>query len=379
MENILEFPDKALIADEACEWVVKIARDEPLSKEDAAALNAWVAQSASHKAVLQEMASTWQGLDLLGELQVPGQSVPVVRRKILGVFIWWLLAPIWLLANSVQAVGRVLHALFSPSSSVQYALSAAVLVVSLGVGSLWFQEQGGPEYYVTVLGEQSTHLLQDGSSLRLNTNSQVAVQYTAEQRTIRLIQGEAHFDVKPDASRPFEVYAGNRMVRAVGTSFSVYLSGENVKVMVTEGKVDLAVVTYAQLDASMTDASVTDASSNAERVGSLEAGQGIVVPADMNAVISSVVNYQQDELLRRLAWIDGRLVFKGDALEEVVKEVSRYTPMHIEVVDDGIKKIRIGGSFQVGQTEKLFDALRLGFNIKVVRISAHHVQLFAQE
>lgn len=379
MENILEFPDKSAITDEACEWVIKASRDEPLSADEIVELNAWVAQSPVHRAVLQELASTWADLNLLSDLQVPSESTtsispplnstPIVQRKILGVFLWWLLAPIWLLINSVQNISRGLRAALSQPLGA----SVALMVVTVSVSS-WLYINQGVEHYVTSVGEQSTHLLKDGSSLWLNTNSQVQVEYSATRRKILLLKGEAHFEVEADADRPFEVYAGDRMVRAIGTAFSVYLQDDDVKVMVSEGKVDLAVVMYAQNTQSPEPAIQTS-----ERVGSLEAGQGIVVPANIEGVVNNIVNYEQAELLRRLAWIEGRLVFKGEVLEEVVKEVSRYTPMHIEVVDHHIRQTRIGGSFQVGQTEKLFDALSLGFNVKVVRVSDSHVQLFAQD
>ena len=47
---------------------------------------------------------------------------------------------------------------------------------------------------------------------------------------------------RPIKHDPFEVYAGNRLVRAVGTAFSVRLDKDRVRVVVSEGIVDLAVV-----------------------------------------------------------------------------------------------------------------------------------------
>lgn len=382
MENIIEFPDRAVIIEEASEWVIKMTGETALTAEQQAALELWLAQSPQHKAILQELASTWSGMDILSELELPQESAPA-RSNSLSVIAWWLLAPLWLLARALKAAAGLITTLLPP----QRAFVAASLmgVVSL---VLWMTYPASSDRYTTSIGEQAMHQLQDGSSLHLNTNSQVAVAFTDQRRKITLLKGEAHFDVKPDPNRPFEVYAGDRMVRAIGTAFSVYLSGEDVKVVVSEGKVDLGVLTYARSDQAQTAPPTQQTSTQVaqqktepavKRVGSLVAGESVVIPADIEGVANNIVRYEQQDLARRLAWIEGQLVFVGESLEEVVKEVSRYTSVKIDVIDDDIKTLRIGGSFQVGQTEKLFDALETGFNVKIIRLSENHVQLYAQK
>ena len=60
------------------------------------------------------------------------------------------------------------------------------------------------------------------------------------------------------------------------------------------------------------------------------------------------------------------------------QEVSRHTPIVIEVTDPKLKKLRIGGQFQAGETDALFDVLESGFGIKINRLSEGHVQLNAK-
>ena len=64
---------------------------------------------------------------------------------------------------------------------------------------------------------------------------------------------------------------------------------------------------------------------------------------------------------------------------DVIKEVSRYAPVTIELLDPELADIRIGGQFQVGQTDALFDILELGFGLKVSRLNEYHVQVSAQD
>ncbi len=79
--------------------------------------------------------------------------------------------------------------------------------------------------------------MEDGSRITLNTDSQIRVDLTVKERRVELQQGEAFFEVAHDASRPFIVRAGNKRVIAVGTRFSVRREANDVRVVVTEGKV----------------------------------------------------------------------------------------------------------------------------------------------
>ena len=67
--------------------------------------------------------------------------------------------------------------------------------------------------------------------ITLNTNSQIQVDYSEKQRNIRLLQGEAHFEVAKDRDKPFHVYAGNGRAQAVGTAFAVYLKESDMQVL----------------------------------------------------------------------------------------------------------------------------------------------------
>ena len=94
--------------------------------------------------------------------------------------------------------------------------------------------------YSTAIGKQQLITLNDGSTVLLNTNSQIKVDYSDQARNITLVKGQAHFDVMPNPNQPFNVYAGTGLVKAVGTAFSVYLQPEIIEVTVTEGTVELS-------------------------------------------------------------------------------------------------------------------------------------------
>jgi transmembrane sensor len=329
------------------------------------------------------LAKSWGDMDVMSGLMIPlGQSLKPRRSKLKA----FTLTPLLFMAGIYRMLVSGTHQLFRPF----VVLPALTLVIVFSLS--FFGTVSVPDIpnniYVTSIGEHSTHTLDDGSVLTLNSNSQVEVSYTLSKRVINLISGEAHFDVISDPNRPFEVYAGNRMVKAIGTAFSVYRLKNTIEVLVTEGKVDLAIIestllvkpeisprSRAKLNKNL---SLEPLENTVTVVASLEAGQSISIPISSYSLDTPIVEYAQGDLVRKLSWLDGRLVFAGESLEEVVAEVSRHTPLIIEVTDPELKKLRIGGQFQAGETDALFDVLESGFGVEITRINKGHVQLNAK-
>ena len=202
--------------------------------------------------------------------------------------------------------------------------------------------------------------------LQLNTDSKVRVRQSERRREVRaalsnaevrLLRGEAFFDIAQDARRPFDVMAGGTMVRAVGTAFPVRLrDAELVQVVVTQGRV--AVQEHdAQLLATANPSKATDS----QTVSLLEAGQA----ADAKPSGIQVIKVEQGELTRRLAWQAGQLRFRNQALAEVVAEFNRYNRRQLEIVDPQLATLEVGGSFKANDLESFIVAMR---NVSSVRI-----------
>jgi transmembrane sensor len=381
MSDIAQFPNMALIEDEACQWIVKFEGDVPPNQTDIEHFHSWMAQSPTHKAVLLRLAGTWNDMDVLSGLSVPlGYRHPSIRSKVKK----WAFYPLQMLVFLSVSMARAVNDLRHQSATLP--LLAVLFTIGLVSWSVNNQPALHDNIYITALGEHSLHTLEDGSVLWLNTNSQVEVDYSKSKRKINLLKGEAHFEVKPDLERPFEVYVGNRMVRAVGTAFSVYRLDDRIEVMVTEGKVDLSVVQNTLLIIPEDDPSSENEpdfgeaaeSQKIDIMVSLVAGQSAVLPTAAGDPVAAITELKHGEQMRKLSWLQGKLVFAGESLEEVVREVSRHTPIHIEVSDPDLRSLRIGGQFQTGETDALFDVLESGFGIKITRLSKSHVQLHAK-
>ena len=371
------------INQEACGWIAKM-HDADLSVEQAEQLRQWMAQSYAHKQELKRMAQRWDELNVLTELAVP-------------------LVPDAIAADNSQRSPVAASGFFEALSNTfngSVLASAAVLVLVVGLALTLLP--GNPivntQTYTTAIGEQRKVILSDSSVVQLNTNSVVVVSYTASERGIHLQQGEAHFTVSHNPQKPFLVRAGNGIVRAVGTAFSVRLYEHSVDVIVTEGRVALN-----KVDAALSASSTTPSSSKApaitpstaaeqseflssrvdlaQRIAEpayLDAGQGAIFDTATDS-IELVEAFDTEALKRKLSWRNGLIRFTGVPLEEVVAEISRYTPLKIMIRESELKTLRIGGLFKVGETQKMFDVLETGFGVYAHQIDSNTVYLTANK
>jgi len=381
MSNIKQFPTNKSVEEQASDWIVKLEERTP-SEDEIKQFNVWLNENQEHRRVVIALSKTWSNMDTLSGLMLSAKENVTIKRTTLS-FVF--LMPLLFLLALVRGVNYTLRNLIRPKVVLPLiALSSFSYIVFLNL-----QTQHANEY-ATDIGSQLTETLADGSTLWLNSNSKVEIKYSANKRILYLIHGEAHFDVVHDLARPFEVYAGNRMIKAVGTAFSVHRFEGSVKVLVSEGKVDLGIIDF-QIDSEPNDIQVSHPNRKTSRsintikkqpkvkiLTSLEAGQSVSIPAVSSNVTQAIVEYAPGELVRKLSWLDGRLVFAGETLEEVVEEVSRHTAIRIEVADPHLKTLRIGGQFHTGETEALFDVLETGFGIEVNHISKKHVTLHAK-
>ena len=410
MDNILEFPDSSLIEKEAATWMVMLDGDTPLNPHQRRELQQWMATSPNHRDELERLAELWGLLNVLTVLAVPLEKTQTSLGQRIALVIK---APITTI-NTVITAGRAVAA--------ATLLGVAALIFSTYFQAPAFDASNG--LYQTAIGQQSTATLSDNSSIILNTNSKVRVEYSDSLRKIYLLQGEAHFDVAPNKKVPFQVYAGDGLVQAVGTAFTVYLQqDEVVKVTVTEGKVKVLgepLANNSQQGFSSKSFSSNDPANNAVPkntastntastntgtstrapqqatplvdLATLKAGQigtlERVATSDSQSngsgqnkasFLQTLQTIDQQELDRQLAWHGGLVMFAGETLEQVVHEISRYSPLHIQITDPSLKTLKIGGQFRIGETNAMFDVLESNFNIQVSHLANGHVQLSRAE
>jgi transmembrane sensor len=341
--NIVEFGAHTSIERQAREWLIRMDGDEPLSNTEREALREWIHRSVLHREELTRLAKFWSQANILTELGVCLESETRERTR-RGVR--WV-APITVAASAVLA---------------------SVVVVWWGLHRLDGAVNGT---YGTVIGQQKTISLSDGSSIQLNTDSQVQVAYSGDSRKLRLLRGEALFFATPDLNRPFEVYVANSVVRAIGTAFAVHLEGNTVDVTVTKGIVDVGEAGTAQTTASPQPVKTAPPTPS---LGRLKAGEMTRVGGGGSDHLD-VHRLAEPELQRRMAWQEGYLAFSGEPLSEVIEQVNRYSPVTLEIADPKLASIAIGGRFKIGDLDAVLDVLHTNFGILARHVDERSIRL----
>jgi transmembrane sensor len=192
--------------------------------------------------------------------------------------------------------------------------------------------------------------LPDGSSVELNHEAEIAQEFSPSARRVVLLAGEAHFQVLPDAGRPFVVQAGHVEVRAVGTAFVVRLMPDNVEVVVTEGRVSVDVP--EELEAP-------------SRLAEVPAGHRVVVSTGRTQPQVEVNDMTQQDFSERLAWRGSRLEFSGIPLSEAVTQFNTRNRAQLVVGDPYVGQLRISGIFRADNVDGFVRLLEGSFDIGV--------------
>ena len=220
---------------------------------------------------------------------------------------------------------------------------AATLVAAILITMLL----GRADPLTTRLGEVRLVPLPDGSAIVLNTASRVRTDFTASQRSVELVSGEALFNVAKDSSRPFIVTAGDTRVRAVGTSFSVRrMPDDSVRVLVREGVV--------QIDRG--------SSSRQEPISvRAEANTRVLAPPGHGAIVQPATS---PEVVRELVWREGVISFDGVTLQQAADEFARYSKVRIGFANAAIGTRKITGLFAANDPVGFARAVALSLNLQ---------------
>lgn len=221
---------------------------------------------------------------------------------------------------------------------------AALLVMTIGVGG-WLRLAPAPPpaieaRYQTARGEQRTIRLADGSSLRLNGATAIAVTLAGDRRDVRLERGEAYFDVAHDAARPFTVHAGGSNARVLGTAFDLDLRRSRIELAVYRGAVGFG-------------PEAIDAAHVVVRAGwrSHFEGGAIQTPRRFDAA-------QQD-------WREGWLDTDDMTLGDLVDILNRKGGPLVLAPPDRLAAMPIGGRFRLDDPAQLLEAIGFAYGFRV--------------
>lgn len=300
-------------ARQALRWVIQCSAG-PLPERQQRTLQRWLQADPRHALAWRQQQAFWQGLDAAGPdvlAALPGLTAdrqglrPIAPQRRLP----WLLASA---AAVVLMVAAAPHALLLARSDLRS--SDAPRVVQL----------------------------EDGSTAILDAGTALAVEFDGQRRHLRLLRGQAWFQVAHEA-RPFQVEAAGGQVRDIGTAFSVSMQDTTVVTQVSEGVVD-----------------VRPGDGSVQR---LHAGQARVFrdgrwlqplrQADPDAVAP---------------WRRGEVVIDDQPAAQAIADLARYRRAPVWVLGGQGTDVRVSGLFHLQQPETAIAAVAAQAGLRVQRL-----------
>ncbi len=226
--------------------------------------------------------------------------------------------------------------------------AAAMLVLTLGLGVLQY---GLPWLDNTVTfrtdyGQISEFLLEDGTSVVLNANTELRVSSGWNGASIREVwlDGEAYFDVvQTESKQPFVVRAGEVNVHVLGTAFNAYTRNNKANFELASGRVKLE-----------------------NRVSRTE--------VEMNPGDQVVYNNLSGDPDRRkiqtgevAAWRDHLLIFRRTSLDEIGELLTDNYGLNVIFKDEQISQQYFTGTIPSHDVDRLLVTLSKAFNLKIER------------
>ncbi|AFD07227.1 FecR family protein [Solitalea canadensis] len=153
--------------------------------------------------------------------------------------------------------------------------------------------------------------LPDGSKAMLNAASSLSypVHFTGNERRVRMT-GEVYFEIKklvrPEGKGniPFFVETDKQEIQVLGTHFNVNAYGDEntVRTTLVEGSVNVR----------------------------CNSGQSVLLKPGQQAVLTGTLEVREADIQQQLAWVNGDFIFRGETLENVLRQVSRWYDVDVE-------------------------------------------------
>ena len=320
---------------QAMDWLLRL-NESPDDPALLAGFEAWLATGPDHAAAWRRALDTWA---LLGELESPlsastdhaspsprGSAAAEPKARPLRVRSRRHLPARRRLLAGVASMALLL---------VTFVLLAPELSLRLEAD------------YLTGTGEQRRVELEDGSVVHIGAKSAIRTTMGPSQRGVRLLAGEAFFEVAPDPARPFIVEAQGLKATVVGTSFDVRLSAQALSLAVKSGTVRVDFPPSANAP---------------ER--SMRAGERVSIDRRSGAMVDAQVPVDQIAI-----WRSGYLFVQDMRVEDAIGELARYQQGWTIITDERLKNARATGLYDLHSPDRALRALLLPFDAEVRQLT----------
>lgn len=327
---------------QAATWAAR--QNDGLDGDDTVRLHAWLAEDPRHADALTAMSATLHKVR-----QLPGDELARLRSGIAG----------YGAERAVPQKKSLRH--WASMRVLPWAAGAVMAVAMISVGTVhWWQSPTFERDYATTRGQQILATLPDddaaGSTLQLDTATQLHARLYRNRREVELRDGQAMFVVHADASRPFHVRAGDLNITVVGTRFSVRHTASGVDAGRTVVAVEEGHVRVSRADGVAKDFAAQ------ESVVDLTAGQ--MLASQSGGDIGPVTSISPAAVAQ---WRGGRISFNQTPLAQALAEFERYGNTKLVVRDPQVAAMPVGGSYGLQQFKSFAESLPHVLPVRLVQ------------
>lgn len=205
---------------------------------------------------------------------------------------------------------------------------------------------------VVPYGKRTQVTLSDNSSVWLNSGSKLIypARFADKKREVYL-EGEAIFEVSHNKQRPFHVITRDMEIKVLGTVFDVsaYTDDATSSTVLESGSVELKYKTNSLLSQSK-----------------------ITMVPGMLAVYDPIEkSVKQTQVNTKLftSWKEGYFVFERQSLEEILKKISRYYNVSIQLEDQSMANETFTGPLDLrNSATQVLEIIAVMINAKVKNI-----------
>lgn len=329
---------------EAAIWQARLRESRPgtpEAREVRADFIQWLLADTRHRQAFSEMESLW------GALQTPIEQL-LVKQQVAETDTFLEIGES---ADSGRPEKyRSSRATFTlPMKSFT---TAACLVLTIFATVGWQQNwvTQWQSDYVTAVGEETPIETDDGSRITLNTDSALDMDYSAQERRVTLLKGEAWFNVTSTDKRPFIVSTEAGAIRVTGTQFNVRLDGDTAIVSLGEGGVEL-------------------------RASGTKNSPAVILTPGQQAVLSGSRISAPEPFDRTAvtAWLRGQFVFYNTPLAEVVDTLNRYRHGRIVITSRELNSLKVSGIFSTEDPDAALEVIASTLPIQQTRLTDYLV------
>lgn len=309
-------PNSSDLSRQATTWLVQLD-DEPDNEALRVQFIDWLATSPAHLAAWEETERVSGLMSAAGSF--PREAWPLRKSSIRSL-----------------AFRKI------PSAEMLASLAMAACLAWIAAPHLALELRSDA---ITGTGELRVVRLDDGSSVHLAPATAIAFSNGSNSRTLKLLKGEAWFDVAHDKARPFRVMAGESTVTVLGTAFSVRRTDSETDVAVQRGHV--AVTTPGATEGVRVDLIAGQSLSLTEGA----AHRGIIRPD------------------RVASWRDGVAIVNDQPVGDVIGRIRPWYGGYIIARGSGLKSRRVSGIYDLRDPDLALEALAKVHNVTVSRVS----------